>query len=458
MSLSIRPDVSMDHEPPLLSAARRDAYGLLDQLLSAGENPNQTNNAGETALILATQRGFEKAVARLLEAGADPLQTGGDITQTIHACALSFARKNGNIPILKMLLDAIKLDSVNNICYFRSSEMYTSFHDDGLLKVENVTCQPLDVASLPPLFQAIHQNDLSSFKKALTAGADPHETLSNGLAALHTVIRLHRHEMFDLLLEIPVNIDQTADQYHYSPLFVSVYAQNRYAYRKLINLGAQDLPTIYRHTALFPAVYLNDMPVIQELIARGSDIHQFICQTYCSLLYSAALYGHSDVVRYLLSLGLDPNGDPEKKPFFQENLFYGSPFTPLAAAVRNGDIVSVILLLEAGADPNLRSNGVPPLHFAAPLYCLRESETLDYPSIVRRYLAIIDLLLTHGATLNAEAELNHLTFLNQCILRGHEEIAAHLITAGASTDKKDKRGKSPLDYAEAMQQALGGER
>ena len=446
----------MDHEPPLLSAARRDAYGLLDRLLFAGENPNQTNAYGETALILAAKRGFEKAVRRLLEAGADPLQTGGDITKVIHACALSFARKNGNISILKMLHDALRLDSVNSILYFRSSEMYTSFLDDGLLKVENVNCQPLDVDALPPLLKAIYKDDLSSLKKELAAGADPHQTLSNGLAALHTAIRLHRHKMFDLLLEVPVNIDQRAEQYHYSPLFVSVYAQNRHAYRKLIDRGAQDLPTSYRHTALFPAVYLNDMPVIQELIERGSDVKQFAGQSYCTLLYSAALYGHSDVLNYLLSLGLDPDGDPEKKPFFQENLFYGSPFTPLAAAVRNGDVASVALLLEAGANPNLRSNGVPPLHFAAPLYRFAESETLDYQAAAKRHCEIIDLLLAHGAVLDAEAELNNLTFLNQCILRGHEEIAAHLVSAGASTDKKDKRGKSPLDYAEALHLTLGG--
>ena len=298
-------------------------------MLDSGEDPNQTNNAGETALILAVQRGFEKAVSRLLQAGADALKAGGDITTGAHTSALYFSLKDGNHNIIKMLLDSIRFSAYEKICWYRSlagANGYTSFSDESLLKVENISCQPTPIESLPPLFQAICKDDIKSFQKLLAKGVDPHETvlpnMSNGLSALHTAIRLHRGAMFDQLIEHGVDINQRNSPYHYSPLFVAVHSKNKHAYRKLLDLGALDLPTENHHTALFAAVYTNDMTAVQELVARGSDLKQYAQWGYCTLVYAAARYGHIDVLKYLLSLGLHPDWDAEGKTYYYEQ-FYG---------------------------------------------------------------------------------------------------------------------------------------
>jgi ankyrin repeat protein len=229
-----------------------------------------------------------------------------------------------------------------------------------------------------------------------------------------------------------------------------VHVQNKYAYQRLTRLGAEDLPTGHHHTALFAAVYSNDMPVVQELIARGSNINQFAQNGFCTLVYCAARYGHLDMLKYLLSLGLRPE-DTEESNAYSE-MFYGSQFTALTAAVKNGDVEAVELLLKAGANPNRRSNGIPPLHFAAPRYRFVESETIDYLEVVNRYIAIIDLLLAYGADINLKADHNHITCLIQAIATDQEEIAMHLVKSGAAIDKKDKRGKLPLDYARSFNQ------
>jgi ankyrin repeat protein len=327
-----------------------------------------------------------------------------------------------------------------------------SFCDKCLLEVENLlSWQPTPVESLPPFFQAIYKDDLATFKKLLAEGANPQEALSNGLAPLHAAIRLHRHAMFDLLIESHVDINQRNSSCHYSPLFVAVHVQNKYAYQRLTRLGAEDLPTGHHHTALFAAVYSNDMPVVQELIARGSNINQYAQSGYCTLVYCAARYGHLDMLKYLLSLGLHPDWDAEGSNGYSE-LFYGSQFTALTASVKNGDVEAVKLLLKAGADPNRKSNGIPPLHFAAPRYRFVESETIDYLEVVNRYIAIIDLLLAYGADINLKADHNHITCLIQAIATDQEEIAMHLVKSGAALDKKDKRGKLPLDYAKSFNQ------
>lgn len=422
-------------EPPLVCAARLDSYALLCQLLDAGEDPNQTNSDGETPLILAVQRGFTKAVKRLLEAGADPLKNGGDITRGTCSNALNFAVLHGDWEIISALMGKLDLSTYNGMIYANTvAAGFTRFIDRVCLQKLDVSCQPIVFDSLSPIFQAIIQNDLATFK----LDGDLHETLSNGLAPLHLAIALHRNEMVDLLLDLGVNINQTASHYHYSPLFVAVHMQNKHAYRRLMDLGAQDLPTHLNHTALFAAVYWNDLETFQELLARGSDLKQFAQEGYCTLVYSAARFGLIDMLKYLLNLGVHPDWDPEGKEIYIE-LFYGSAYTALTAAVLNGHVESVEALLNAGANPNRKSNGIPPLHFAMPSYRFVESETIDYFALVEKYKKIIDLLFDHGAELDAKC-------LTKAYALGQKEIAEHLVKLGAPANEEDLRGKLPHEY------------
>jgi len=420
----------MTNEPPLVSAARLDSYTLLCQLLDAGEDPNQTNSEGETPLILGVQRGFAKAVKRLLEAGADPLKNGSSFNP------LYLAVHHGDWEIISALLSKMDLTTYNGMLYANTvAAGFTRFIDRTCLQKLDVSCQPIAFDSLSPLFKAIIQNDITAIK----LDADLHETLSNGLAPLHLAIALNRNEMVDLLLNHGANINQTASAYYYSPLFVAVHMQNKYAYRRLMDLGAQDLPTNFKHTALFAAVYWNDLEIVKELLARGSDPKQYAQEGYCTLVYSAARFGLIDMLKYLLNLGLHPDWDPEGKEIYIE-LYYGSAYTALTAAALNGHVESVEALLNAGADPNRKSNGLPPLHFAMPSYRFVESETIDYFALVEKYKKIIDLLVAHGAEIDAKC-------LTKAYALGQKEIAKHLVKCGAPTDEKDLRGKLPHEYA-----------
>lgn len=430
----------MADEPQLLRSARRDCYELLSRLLDEGEDPNQTNSVGETALILAVQRGFAKAVRRLLEAGADPLKNGGDITRGTCSNALNFAVFHGDWSILSALMSKLDLSTYNGMLYANSvGAGFTRFIDRTRMQKLDISCQPLSFDSLSPLFQAIVKKDFPSFRHCLENGSDLHETLSNGFAPLHLAIALGQNEMADLLIERKANIDQTASVYHYSPLFVAVHMQNKEMYRKLMDLGAADLPTDLNHTALFAAVYWNEIEIAQELIARGSNPQQYAQDGYCTLVYSAARFGLVDMLRYLLSIGLHPDWDPEGKAIYSE-LFFGSAYTPLSAAILNGHVESVELLLKAGADPNRKSNGIPPLYFAMPCYRFVESETLDYFALIEKFKAIIDLLLAYGAQIDTIC-------LTKAYATEQREIAEHLVRRGAATDKKDLRGKFPREYA-----------
>jgi ankyrin repeat protein len=425
----------MTLESPLLRAARLDSFTLLCQLLDAGEDPNQTNSEGETALILAVQRGFAKAVKRLLEAGADPLKNGGDITKGTCSNALNFAVHHGDWEIISAVMSKLDSSTYTGMLYANTvAAGFTRFIDRTCLEKLDVSCQPVAFDSLSPIFQAIIQNDLAAFN----LDTDLHETLSNGLAPLHLAIALSRNEMVDLLLDRGVDINQTAPHYHYSPLFVAVHTQNKHAYRRLMDLGAQDPPSHLKHTALFAAVYWNELEIVKELIARGSDPKQYAQEGYCTLVYSAARFGLIGMLKYLLTLGLHPDWDPEGKEIYTE-LFYGSAYTALTAAALNGHVEVVEVLLNAGADPNRPSNGIPPLHFAMPCYRFPLSETIDYFALVEKYKKMIDLLIAHGAKIDAKC-------LIKAYATGQKEIAEHLVKCGAPADEKDLRGKIPCEY------------
>ena len=117
------------------------------------------------------------------------------------------------------------------------------------------------------------------------------------------------------------------------------------------------------------------------------------------------------MVRLLLESGGDPNEG-----------------SPLFSACSRGDDRIVIILLEAGADPNLKNQeGKSPLWSAS---------SQDRPQIVK-------LLLHFGALPDLQDKYGESLFFSAA-LRGQTELVALILKSGAEPNIKNKRGKSPL--------------
>jgi ankyrin repeat protein len=440
-------------ESPLVCAARNDFLQMLVYLLNAGADPNQRDRNHDLPLIIAAERGFTQAVTLLLQKGAE---------QNHIILAAHQALKSNYFHIVQLLVGTNDLSTVDKIRTFASiygqahAYGFTSWMDDFLLRPEMITYTPLDLDTLPPLFQALYRNDAPLLIELLSQGADPNQTLPNGLAIFHVAIQLHRHEQFDILLQHAVDVDQRAAPYYFSPLFVAVKVQNQYAYRKLIELGAQDLPTATRHTALFAAVYNNDLSIMQELIARGSDLYQYAADGYRTLVFAAARMKHAEALQLLLSHGLDPDmiaGDPTTPRCCFSKPGDEIPDTPLTAAVKSRDLIGMQLLLDAGADSNRKSNGNPPLHLTLANGYFPVSETVNYYAVIDESHAMIDLLIKYGADINLKSDEGH-TFLIKAIQSGPAETAIHLIESGADVFLSDSKGKLPIDYAREKNSSL----
>ena len=113
---------------------------------------------------------------------------------------------------------------------------------------------------------------------------------------------------------------------------------------------------------------------------------------------------------------------------FIKNIFKGT----LRKACKKGDIEAVKQHLAAGADVNAGGVfGKTPLHLAA----------------LKDHKEIAELLITNGADLNAEDEMNGMIPLHNAAGRGYNEIVKLLIAKGADVNAKFDNGDTPLDMA-----------
>jgi ankyrin repeat protein len=157
-------------------------------------------------------------------------------------------------------------------------------------------------------------------------------------------------------------------------------------------------------------------------------------KTLAVSLVSSAAAGNLACVKTLLDAGAAPNGTGFS---LREQV---KDQTPLVAAIQSQSPEIMRLLIDRGANPNLRaladddSPGTPPLVAAS----ARSSE-------------MARLLMLKGADVNAPTR-NGVSALHFAASRGDLELVRELIARGARTDSKDKlSGKTPLDWAQEKQ-------
>ena len=147
--------------------------------------------------------------------------------------------------------------------------------------------------------------------------------------------------------------------------------------------------------------------------------------------------------------------------------------TLLHDAARLGEAELVAVLIRSGADPDAReAEGHTPLYRASTedvaRMLLAAGATVDITSGPTRgtalhqasrrgYIAVVQALLEHGATMDAR-DVKGQTPLRRAVNCRQLEIVRLLVRHGADPNKADRRGVTPLDAARTgqMKQALSG--
>jgi ankyrin repeat protein len=188
------------------------------------------------------------------------------------------------------------------------------------------------------LFDAIRAGDLTTVKSLLDA--DPSLASAkndSGVSAVLLSVYTGCREIRDLLVARGASIE----------LHEAAAAGNLHRVQHFIEknpaLSNSCSPDGFPVFAL--ACFFGHLDTARYLAEKGADIHAAATNgTGYNALTAAVTAGHTEIVKWLLNRGLDPN------------YRYGPGYSPLLAAAANGHLEIVKLLLAHGADLHATSN------------------------------------------------------------------------------------------------------
>ncbi|MDD5403798.1 MAG: ankyrin repeat domain-containing protein [Sulfuricella sp.] len=428
----------------LYIAAQRGHVNICQQLLKKGANIDAMNAIGYTPLMAAIKSGHEDVAILLLKAGANPdpevvvtadiggivsltpltLAASNEITGIVGELlkrkvnvdkssgdgwtALKYAAKEGNIEIVKMLLKAgASVDIADhdgwtplmNAAGEGHAEVVTLLLKHGA----NPNCRtrnedPAEADRTPLMDAAINGSD-DIVKALLKAGADTNLISGSGCTALCDAV-LRRHVSTTKLL-----LTAGADPNLYSGDSLPVIAAAA--------LGSEELG-------------LPPSPQIVSLLLKHKA-NPDVNISGVSLRSAVKKQGDKKIIDLL-----NPHlGEPETEDHDQIS------GEQLVDAVLSGDTELLKDLLEGGADPDGKYEGVTALFYA----CSAGAEEA------------ISLLLSYKASPNVANQFGvsalHLAAMNRVGMEKQvqENITHYLIDAGANVNSRSAFGHFPYDSA-----------
>jgi ankyrin repeat protein len=121
--------------------------------------------------------------------------------------------------------------------------------------------------------------------------------------------------------------------------------------------------------------------------------------------------------------------------------------TAFLRAALAGDVTLMKLLLEKGADPNLKTlDGATPLMAVAGINWV-VAQTFSRTN--EEYLEAAKLCLDLGNDVNA-VNSQGFTAMHGAANRGFDDMIRLLAAAGAKLEEKDKQGRTPMTFAEGV--------
>lgn len=164
-----------------------------------------------------------------------------------------------------------------------------------------------------------------------------------------------------------------------------------------------------------------DLEKVMELVSQGAEVNPLLHWSWNTPLESALIGGHHKITAFLLKHGANPNGcSPNSR-------------TPLFLAAARGDLKSVEMLVEHGADIHLRIGIETPIDCA---YRHRTDNNQD-----TRFEEVARYLESKGAHRAPGRGALH-----EAAQRGDLNTVTHWVEAGADVNLKDD-SKTPICLA-----------
>ncbi|MEC4176672.1 ankyrin repeat domain-containing protein [Adlercreutzia sp. R7] len=449
-----------------------DRLSLAEMLLMVGANPLAETNSGQSAIALAQAQNRPDLFA-LVDCYATCRETGNSAAYRWlyrsldpEATALFSAVSQNDAETTLMLLRQGNDPNERSFTDSLTIPYHISSHDAAII--------PAVRPGMTNLYHACLRGYEDIAHLLLEAGADPNARVHNGLFPLYTAAESGYYRIVEDLIAHGADINQVtpknctallnaaeeghlstvrcllahgadpsiankaggtpssnAERYgHYS---VAAFLENASRPGDLETLLARS--SVLRDFALMDdnirqeaglppslakAIMLGDSQLVAKAIAAGANVNErdTYNNTIVTPIVEAARQRSQEILDILLKAGADPN-------FAQAN---GE--TALGLAAQNSDYSIAATLLDAGADPNAITPVGPPM-------------------VVAANIAIMDLLMSHGANPNKPDADEDLPIVGSIVCRDYE-ASYFLRLAGSDLQHKNLQGKTPLDIARSL--------
>jgi len=289
----------MEPETPLAIAAVDNKFQFARLLLMYGGDANQKRANREPLLMRAISRkATQRIIDLLLDYDADP----------------NLKNHKGESPLFEAI-NAGRADAVTSLLEHGANPnlpgpkhmLWPAIHEPACLKL--LLAKGADHKKAPGIMeQAASTNNLETIRLLLDAGVDPNSKKDGVYTPLCTSIRDDRADIFHLLLA------RGADP----------------------NVSSAEYPC-FKCVTHFRPQYL------QPLVDAGGDL-----RSPKGIIETAVKFKNLEALHWLLKAGVSPNDRTPK-----------TNCTPLTTSIREKRIDYVKILLENGADPNIRGEDWP---------------------------------------------------------------------------------------------------
>ncbi|QSP94772.1 ankyrin repeat domain-containing protein [Marinobacter salinisoli] len=386
-------------------------------------------------IALSGVPGKTEYMSELLESHADiDLANDGGWTPLMHAVL------KGNIAAAELLissganLEAKSRDGLTALHFTAIDSSYFNRANDTKLAQllisagANVNARQKDDST--PIFEAIASNRPDILQLFLEAGANPDASDEDGMTALmFAVLNGNTHAVQALIsagayLERKNDRGQTALHIAVLPADVGDRSNDAQIVRMLIRSGANlNAHQDNKKTPLFKSIIYNRAEVRSILLESDANPDLTDANGDTPLMMAVFLTGNIEAAKALIDSGADldaTNSDGYAA------LHYTAASTKTGNRVNDPQLAE--LLIDAGANPNIKSDEVP-----TPLFL----------TFVFNRPEIRNILLKAGADPNTPGPEGS-TPLMQAVVDWNEQAVNRLIAAGANLDLADKSGMTPL--------------
>ena len=421
-------------------------------LLTNGSKVNSKNKKRtDTPLHFAVRNGDIEIVKMLLDRGADV-----DAINLYNVTPLHIAVESKKVEIVELLLNH---GACVNARDCNSSTPLLLAAKDGseeivklLLKHGADVNSPYTCTSIEgytPLCLAVRGGCEKVVKLLLECGANVHAQDKGGKIVLHFAVEKGDEKLVKLLLKCGANI-HAQDKGGKTVLHFAVEKGDEKFVKLLLESGANvDAEDKDGETALHSAVEKGDSLIIEHILKHCPDVNNRSNRSALNVAVHGSAIRYSKIVKNLLQYGFRVN--PEGVTNYEL----------LHAAIKKGYLKIVDELVQYGIDVNMLFKstyriGYMPLHVATKWKQQKIAKLLIsygadvnaqdgtgknpiFYAIQNGDLKITRLLLTNKANIKVNPEL-----LNIAVLKGHREIVEVLLQHGADVNTSDEYGTTAL--------------